>query len=96
MLQHYIAATTHPMYTGEKSLSLRLNFVATRSRTKSNQVEFVQLVAATKLCCRNKDFHNNSPQQTKRFVAAMCHATCRPTCTQGVISCPNVLQQHVT
>ena len=39
---------------------------------KSNQTEFVRLVAATKFCCRDKDFHKISPGHTKRFVTAMC------------------------
>ena len=59
-----------------KSLSPQQNFVAAtcpRTTKKSNQTEFVRLVAATKSCCRKKDFfHKNSPVHTKRFVAAMC------------------------
>ena len=39
---------------------------------KFNQTEFVQIVAATKFCCKDKYFHKNSPVHTKRFVAAMC------------------------
>ena len=64
-----------------KSLSPQQNFVATTSRTKSNQIELVQLVTATQFCCADKDFHKNSPVDTKRFVAA----TYRPTCTHGVV-----------
>ena len=75
--------------TGEflgKSLSLQQNFVAATSRKKSNQTEIVRLVAATKFCCSDKDFHKNSPVHTKRFVAAKraphhVAATCRLVCT---------------
>ena len=46
--------------------------------------------AATKFCCRDKDFHKNSSLHTKRFVAATCHrdmwvqlvAQCVPTLTR--------------
>ena len=38
----------------------------------SNQTEFVRLVATTKFCCSEKDFHKNPPVRTKRFVAATC------------------------
>ena len=47
-------------------------FVAATSRRKSNQFEFVRLVAATKFCCSDNDFDLNSPVHTKRFVAATC------------------------
>ena len=41
---------------------------------KSNDTEFVWLVAGTKLHCRDKDIiHKNCPLYTKRFVAVMCH-----------------------
>ena len=33
---------------------------------------YVRLVAVTKFCCRDKDFHKISPVHTKRFVAATC------------------------
>ena len=55
-----------------KILSLQQNFVAVICCKNSNQTEFVQIVAATKFCCRDKYFHKNSPVHTKRFVAAMC------------------------
>ena len=35
--------------------------------------EFLWLVAATKFCCRGKDFYKISPVHTKWFVAVMCH-----------------------
>ena len=47
-------------------------FVSATSHKKSNQTEFVRLVAATKLCCRDKDFHQTSPAHTKRSLAATC------------------------
>ena len=33
---------------------------------------FLRHVTSTKFCCRDKDFHKNSPVQTKRFVTVMC------------------------
>ena len=85
----HVAVTNRFVCTGEflgKSLSLQRNFVAATSRKKSNQTEFVRLVAATKFCCSDKDFHKNSPVHTKRFVAAKraphhVAATCRLVCT---------------
>ena len=50
-------------------------FVAATSRTDSVWFDFLRLVAATKLCCGDKDFHKNSPVHTKRFVAATCRLT---------------------
>ena len=70
-----VAATNRFVCAGEflwKSLSTQHNFVAATGRQKSNQTEFVRLVAATKLCCRDKDFHKKFPVHTKRFVAATC------------------------
>ena len=58
-----------------KSLSLQQNFVAATSRTDSVWFDFLRLVAATKFCCGDKDFHKNSPVHTKRFVAATCRFT---------------------
>ena len=49
--------------------------------TNSVWFDFVGLVAATKFCCRDKDFHKNSPVHTKGLVAATC--------------CHNVLPQLV-
>ena len=45
------------------------------SRTDSVWFDFLQLVAATKFCCGDKNFHKNSPVHTKRFVAATCRLT---------------------
>ena len=70
------------------SLCVRRNFFVTifvsateSSRTKSNRTEFVRLLAARKLCCWDKDFHKNSLERTKRFVAV---ATCRATCCSNL------------
>ena len=57
-----------------------------------------RLVAATKFCCGDKDFHKHSPDHTKRFVATTCRRNVllsRPTCTQGVIYRHDVLLQLV-
>ena len=48
------------------------HFVAATSRTNSVWFDFLQHVAATKFCCKDKDFHKNSPVHTKTFVAATC------------------------
>ena len=39
---------------------------------KSQKNIYVRLVAATKFCCSDKDFHKRSPVHTKRFLAAKC------------------------
>ena len=39
---------------------------------KFSLFDFLRLIAATKFCFRVKDFQNNSPVHTKRFVAATC------------------------
>ena len=62
-----------------KSLSPQRNLIAATCRKKSNQTEFLRLTAAAKFRCRDKDFHKNSPVHTKRYVAATCAATSRPT-----------------
>ena len=51
------------------------NFVAEKRDTNSVWFDFLRLVAATKFCCGDKDFHKNSPVHTKGFVAATCHLT---------------------
>ena len=76
-----------------KSLSPQQNFVAATSRKKSSQTEFVRLVAATKFCCSDKDFHKNSPVQTKRFVAATCR---RDMLLQLVAQCVPTFMMNVT
>ena len=57
-------------------LSPQQNSVTAASCTKSNQTEFVQLVTGTKLRCRDKDFHKNSPVHRKPCEAATCHTAC--------------------
>ena len=46
------------------------NFVAAISRTNSNQFEFMRLIAVTKFCRSDNDFHKKSPCHTRRIVAA--------------------------
>ena len=68
--------------TGEflwKSLSPQQNFVAATCRRtkKSNQTEFVRLVAPTKFCCRKNDFFTKILRYTRsdlslRRVAVTC------------------------
>ena len=75
MLRRHIAATNRFVCTGEilwKSLSLQQNFVAATSRTNSVRFDFLQHVAATKFCDRDKDYHKISPVHTKRFFAETC------------------------
>ena len=81
-LQRHVAAT----YCSDKSLRVywrifvkifvaATEFVATTSRADSVWFDFLRLVATTKFCCGDKDFHKNSPVHTKQFVAAMCRLT---------------------
>ena len=71
----------HATHRSDKSLRVYLRIFVKivvsatefcRSNMLQNQTEFVRLVAATKFCCRDKDFHKISAVHTKRFVAAMC------------------------
>ena len=57
-----------------KSLSPQQNFIAITSCTNSVWFDFLQHVAATKVCCRDKDFQKNSPVYPKQPVT-----TCVPT-----------------
>ena len=69
----HVVGTNRFVCTGEflwKSLSLQQNFVTATSKNQIRQ--FVRLFAATKFCCRDKDFHKISPVRTKRLIAAMC------------------------
>ena len=74
-VRRHVAAKNRFVCAGEFlwkiSLSPQQNFVASKSRKKSNQPESLRLVAATKFCC-SKRFSQNSPVHTKRFVAATC------------------------
>ena len=79
----HVAATNRFACTGEfvwKSLSLQQNFDVATSRKKSNQTEFVRLVAATKFFCSHKNLHKNSPVHSERFVAATCRLVHVPIC----------------
>lgn len=56
------------------------NFVAAASCTNSVWLDFVWLVAATKFCCWDNNFHITSPEHTicccnvlPEWVAATCH-----------------------
>ena len=42
--------------------------------------DLLRLVAATKFCCRNKDFHKSAPVHTKRWEVSprLVVQTCRP------------------
>ena len=101
-VRRHVAATNRFVYTEVlwKSLSSQQNFVAARSRKKSNQTEFVRLVAATKFFCSNKDFHKNPAVRAKRFVAAdvsprRVGATCRLVCTDHAFIRVYPLFQHL-
>ena len=59
-------------------ITLQHNFVAATCCKKSNQTEFMRVVAATKFHCRDKHFHKISPVHTKRFVAAICRCDVSP------------------
>ena len=77
MLRRHIAATNHFVCTREflwKSLSPQQNFLAITSCTNSVWFDFLQHVAVTKVCCRDKDFQKNSPVHPKQPVT-----TCVPT-----------------
>ena len=80
-LQQHVVATNRFVCTGEilwKSLSLQWNFVAATTRINSVWFDFLQHVAATKLCCRDKDFHKKfsiytrSDLSRRRVVATCC------------------------
>ena len=101
-VRRHVAATNRFVCTEVlwKSLSPQENFVAATSRKKSNQAEFVRLVAATKFFCSNKDFHKNPPVRTKRFVAAdvsprRVGTTCRLVCTDHAFIRVYPLFQHL-
>ena len=66
-------------------------FVSATRCKKSNQIEFVQLVATTKFCYRDKNFHKNSESSTcnwspdlytpSHLLPGLVAATCRLVCT---------------
>ena len=56
-----------------ENLCLRNRILSQQHVTKNQIIQFVQLVGVIKFCCRDKDFHKNSPVHTKQFVTVMCH-----------------------
>ena len=77
-MRQHIAATNRFACTREflwKSLLLQQNFVTATSSTDSVWFDFLRLVAATKFCWGDKDFHKTSPDtwsDLSWFVAATC------------------------
>ena len=76
LLQH-VVATSH----SDKSLRVHWRifakvFVSATSRTESNHIEFIQLFAVTKFCFEDKDFHKNSPVQTRRLSLQRISVDC--------------------
>ena len=59
------------------------NFVAAISRTNSNWFEFVRLIATTKFCRSDNDFHEINRVTLGdllwRLVSAMCHSDLSPS-----------------
>ena len=83
--------------TGEfivEFLSLQQNFVTTTSH-KFSLIWFLQLIAATNLCCGDKDFHKHSLVCTKWFATATCR--CKGCCKQLPNLCrrSDLSPQHV-
>ena len=94
-LQH-VALTSHSLCKGGKascatSCSSTLCVLENRYENLSPQQllpqqvaqvesDFLRLVAATKFCCRNKDFHKSAPVHTKRWEVSLrlVVQTCRP------------------
>ena len=78
MLGRHVAATNRFVCDGEsfvKILSQSATEFCRRNRwLKFCLIWFLQHAAATKFCCRDKDFHKNSPVRKKRFAAATCVA----------------------
>ena len=59
------------------------NFVAAISHTNSNQFEFVRLIAATKFCRSDNDFHKINRvtrcELSQRLVPATCRSDLSPS-----------------
>ena len=53
------------------------NFVAAISRTNSNWFEFVRLIAATKFCRSDNDFHGINRVTQGELLRRLVPATCR-------------------
>ena len=102
MLRRRVAATNRFVCTGNflrKSPSLQQNFVEATRCKKSNQTEFVRLIAATKFCCRDRFSQNFSSTHEAicRCDVSPQHvaATSRQTCTHGLICRRDLLLQLV-
>ena len=94
-LQQHVTGTNCFVCTGEflwKSLSPQQNFVSARSLTKSNQTEFVWLVALTKFCFWGKDFHKNSPLHAKQYLSLWLSCDL----LQQLVSWPEHMEWFVT
>ena len=87
ILQRHVVAINHSLYTGRERARTNLfvfteefqwkllpsehNFFAATSCTNSVWFDFVWPVRATKWCCADQDFHENSQSvHTNRFHAA--------------------------
>ena len=59
------------------------------SRTNSNWFEFVQLIAATKFCRSDNDFHEinrvTRGELLRRLVCAICHSDLSPSVSRPLI-----------
>ena len=63
--------------TGEFFVKIFVSATCPRTTKKSNQTEFVRLVAATKSCCRKKDFFTKILPYTRSDLSLRCvAATC--------------------
>ena len=79
-----------------KSLTPQQNFVGATYHKKSNQTELVQLVAARKFICRDKDFHKILQDSRSNLSLWCVAATSCPACTHRVIHRHELLLQLVT
>ena len=64
------------------------NFVAAISRTNSNWFEFVWLIAATKFCRSDNDFHKINHVTQGELLRQLVHATCRSVAATYRLVCP--------
>ena len=83
-----------------KTFSLQKNFVTTTSCTNSDWFDFLRLVAATKFCGRDKDFHKKFSSTHKMICRCdhrnvMLQLIAWPVHTQSDLS-PDVLLQLVS
>ena len=71
------------------------HFVSTIGRANSNWFEFARLIAATKFCRHDNNFHQNSPCNTRRFVAATCRRCVQTLSLQTYVHCnPNQIHWY--